>query len=548
MTTAPEKKMDPSPAHLVSRLQATLEATPDGIVVVGRDGRVTVFNRRFQEILGMPDAILASRDAGQLVAFMLGMVSQPDAFFEKWQALAADSEGHSFDTLRLRDGRVLEVYSNPQRLRGAVIGRVWALRDVTEHERAEKALRERQGLLETIINGVSALLAYVDRDGRYGFANRAYADWYGTSPGELTGKRLAEVLSPALYETVSVHIEKALTGQRVSFATESTAHDGARGYFNVDYDPHFQGDAVIGVFVSIFDVTERTLAEQATRKAEERLKFISDKIPVLFWQKNRDGTYLQVNKAFCDVHGRPESEIVGKTDKDIFGPEMADEFAATDWAVLESGCPLLGMEDCLERPPQAPLWSRKDKYPYFDAEGRVAGTIGFAMDLSENKKTKDALRQSEKLLAAQNEVEAKSKELEELNTALNYLLEKRKSDELDIREQIAANMRHLVYPFLENIESRPLDPQLKALVNAVRFNLEEITGPFAKMFSSVRYGFTPTEIKVADLIRKGVAGKDIAKILGASYKTVEVHRHKIRKKLGLTNRKTNLRSFLLSIE
>ncbi|MEE4608252.1 MAG: PAS domain-containing protein [Desulfobacteraceae bacterium] len=548
MTTAPENRMNPSPAHLLSQLQATLEATLDGIVVVDRDGKIKTFSRRFQQILGIPDAILASGDICQVVAFMLGMMAAPDVLFEKLKSLAADFEENSFDTLHLKDGRVLEVCCRPQRLEKEIIGRVWTLREITERYRAEKALRESRGVLDAVINGVSVLMVYVDPDWRFRFVNRAYANWYGVQPDELAGKRLAEVLSPALYQAVSGHIEKALTGQRVSFATQSTAHDGARGYFDVTYDPHFEGDRVIGVFASIFDITERTLAEQAVRKAEERLKFISDKIPVLFWQKNRDGVYLQANKAFCDIHGRPESEIVGKTDSDIFEPQMAERFAATDRAVLESGRPLLGIEDCHERPPQAPLWSRKDKYPYFDAEGRVAGTIGFAMDLTEDRKTKEALRQSEKLLQAQHELEANNKKLEELNTALNYLLEKRKSDEINFKEQVTANISHLIYPFLENIESRALDPQLKALVGAVRFNLEQITSQFSKTFSSVRYGLTPTEIKVADLIRNGVTGKDIAKIMGISYKTVEVHRNKIRKKLGITRQKTNLRSFLLSIE
>ena len=548
MTAAPDNQMNPSHAYPLPQLQATLDAIMDGIAVVGLDGRIKAFGKRFQEILGMPEAILKSGDANQVVAFMLGMVAAPDAFFKKWQALAADPEGRSLDTLRLKDGRVLEVYSNPQRLRGEVIGRVWALRDVTEQEWAEKALRASRGLLDTVINGVSTLMAYIDRDGRYLFANQAYAEWHGMRQEEIVGKQVDQVLSPELYQSVSDAIEKALGGQRVSFPNKEIARDGARRYVNANYDPHVDGGEVKGVFASILDVTERKDVEKALEKSEQKLKFILEKLPVLMWQKDRNGTYLQVNRAFFDIYGLPESEIVGKTDSDIFGPRMAARFAATDRRVLDSGSPLLGIEDRLERPSQPSLWIRKDKFPHFDAEGHVDGTIGFGLDITEAKKTEVALRQSEKRLDAKIELEAKNKELEALNTALNYLLEKRKSDEINFKEQVAANMRHLVYPFLEKIESRPLDSQLKALVNAVRFNLEQITDPFSKTFSSVRYGLTPTEIRVADLIRQGEKSKDIAKILGVSFKTVESHRERIRKKFGLAHQKKNLRSFLLSIE
>ncbi|MFP2925865.1 ATP-binding protein [Pyxidicoccus sp. 3LG] len=129
--------------HTVSLLEATLDSTADGLLVVDRGGQATAHNRRFQEIWGLTDAQLQLPDAG-----MLQMVSpqlkDPERFFSRVQELYATPDAESFDVVELRDGRVLERYSLPQRQRGTITGRVWSFRDVSPRVRAE---REQERLL-----------------------------------------------------------------------------------------------------------------------------------------------------------------------------------------------------------------------------------------------------------------------------------------------------------------------------------------------------------------------------------------------------------------
>ena len=124
------KQMEFERAHLLSQLRATLEATPDGIIVVGKNGKIKVVSKRFQEIVGIPYIILDSLDANQVLAYVLGMLNEPDPFLEKVKTVAADSALNTFDIFYLKDGRVLEAYSRPQRLEDTIIGRVWGGRDV----------------------------------------------------------------------------------------------------------------------------------------------------------------------------------------------------------------------------------------------------------------------------------------------------------------------------------------------------------------------------------------------------------------------------------
>jgi DNA-binding CsgD family transcriptional regulator len=92
-----------------------------------------------------------------------------------------------------------------------------------------------------------------------------------------------------------------------------------------------------------------------------------------------------------------------------------------------------------------------------------------------------------------------------------------------------------------------LDDKQSAYVNILESNLNDIISPFLQKLSSKYMDFTPTEIQVANLVREGKPTKEISELLNISERGIEFHRNNIRMKLGLKNRKTNLRTYLLSL-
>lgn len=120
----------------MSLLRATLEATTDGILVVDSGGRIVDYNNRFAQMWRIPDEVLASRDDGRALAVAIEQLRDPDAFLQKVRALYADREAASHDVIELRDGRIFERDSRPQRVAGKSVGRVWSFRDVTAQRRA----------------------------------------------------------------------------------------------------------------------------------------------------------------------------------------------------------------------------------------------------------------------------------------------------------------------------------------------------------------------------------------------------------------------------
>ena len=121
-----------------SLLRATLEATADGILVVGSDGTWRDFNRKFVAMWRIPPAIVEARDDRRALDFVLDQLADPQAFIRKVQDLYAHPKAESFDLIEFKDRRLFERYSTPLTVDDHVAGRVWSFRDVTERVRAER--------------------------------------------------------------------------------------------------------------------------------------------------------------------------------------------------------------------------------------------------------------------------------------------------------------------------------------------------------------------------------------------------------------------------
>ena len=123
-----------------SLLNATLDSTANGILVVGRDRRIMSFNRQFAEMWQIPTEILESGDDVKAMSYVMEQLDDPETFATRIEDLYARPHAESKDTFVLKDGRVYERLSKPQLLGGAAIGRVWSFFDVSDQKRLEAEL------------------------------------------------------------------------------------------------------------------------------------------------------------------------------------------------------------------------------------------------------------------------------------------------------------------------------------------------------------------------------------------------------------------------
>jgi PAS domain S-box-containing protein len=327
------------------------------------------------------------------------------------------------------------------------------------------------------------------------------------------------------------------------------------------------------------ELAERWRAEEILRKSEERYRLLLESSPDPIVVYNLQGEAVYVNPAFEQVFGRRREELLGKN-IDFVPEESWPETRAAIENMLSGQKIQLFETKRLTRDGRL-LDVQLSSTLYFDEEGKPAGNIVTLRDISAQKRAErellkyhnqlgelvaertaelaranaqlgqeveDRKRAETELRKREKELKAQSLHLEEVNTALRVLLKQREADKKELGDVVTSNVRELIGPYLDRLKKGRLAGVQKALVDILESNLNNIIAPFTSQLSARLCNLTPTEIRVANLVKEGKTNKEIAELLLLSKNTILFHRHNIRTKLGLRNSKKNLRSHLLGVD
>ena len=193
-----------------------------------------------------------------------------------------------------------------------------------------------------------------------------------------------------------------------------------------------------------------------------------------------------------------------------------------------------------------PCHSEDGPHWYYMRAIRMSGTgpirvVTSHEEITALKLTEEALRKSQEALIEQK------LSLEETNIAMKVLLKQREEDKLELEKKVLNNVKDLVLPYVEKLKNSRLRPKDKTLVEIIDTHLQDIISPLIQRFANARILLTPQEMQVASLVKDGKTSKEIADVLNVSETTVNFHRKNLRVKFGLRNKRTNLRSYLMSI-
>ncbi len=277
--------------------------------------------------------------------------------------------------------------------------------------------------------------------------------------------------------------------------------------------------------------------------AKKRLNSILDNTRAIIYIKDKEGCFTLINKEFERYFNVLRPDVLGKTDYDLMPKELADKYKKTDQMIIEFGNPVELEESALL--PDGIHTAISIKVPLYDDADNIIGICGISTDITDRKKAEETLKKSHENL--EKKVKERTSDLEEMNTALKVLLKKRDEDKKVMEAKINYNYKTLVSPFFQKLKESLTNSEQQRFMVVLESNLQKFLEPFSQKLSNPLVDLTPREIQIASMIKQGLSNKEIAQILNNSYRTITSHRNHIRKKLGLNNKKVNLRSYLSSL-
>ncbi len=261
-------------------------------------------------------------------------------------------------------------------------------KDLSAQKIAEEALRESERRLRLITDNLPAMVAYIDHEGKYRFANVMVGQVFGVDAATLIGRSMREIRGEAGYVHIADEVARALRGEQVSF--ENPVHTKGREFiYHSIYVPDVGTDGTVrGFYAMSVDITDRKTAEKQLVASEARLQMITDNVPALISYIDREHRFRFNNSTYARWLDRPLAEITGrKLDEvydasmyELFRPHLEKALAGTP-ASFEFASPALGR------------FIRGTYIPDLNSQNEVIGVYGLINDVSMQQEIEAKLRQ-----------------------------------------------------------------------------------------------------------------------------------------------------------
>jgi PAS domain S-box-containing protein len=410
-------------------------------------------------------------------------------------------------------------------------------------------------ICEKIFQATEDLIVQVDENGSYLTANRAYLEAYDKSDEDLLGACMADVVGRELFDTkIKPWLDRCFAGTAAQHLDLfRLTGKGVRSMVISCY-PMIKEDAtaVTSAAMVMKDVTDILHDNIALQQKEERLRMVHSLSANVFVDCDlTSGTIFYCdnwNKLLGYTPGTLEK--MGKSPLELLHPDDRVSALNTIQDCIDGLQDDYDHEWRLQKADGSWMWFHsRGMVVDRDSQGVPLRLIGLFSDITGPK----ALQQNfirDKQLFEQNvakktaELARHSEELTEAKAALTVLLKKRRQDKEEVEQRLSENVLNLIEPLVNRLHRTPLSDAQARILQEIEDNLHDITTSFVTKLTSRYAGLTPMEIQVATHVKQGKPTKEIADILCLAPDTINVHRKKIRKKLGLRKKSVNLRTFL----
>ncbi|RWX65640.1 response regulator [Mesorhizobium sp. M4B.F.Ca.ET.089.01.1.1] len=397
-------------AETFANLRAMVDQMPIGVLVLDSDMRAQVINRAFHEFWKIePSRAGIGSGFRELMEASRG-IDPYGADDEAWQRLMAEREAEiragvaGSRQLPLNDGRTLIASLAP--LAGGK--RLISYVDVTDMKEREAEAEDARKNLATVLESLPAGVIIYDRDDRFVFANRKLQETLpALKPVWQPGRSFREALAlghsvgyfrqsgdpeiDSLYERDrDGWFDAMLAHYRLPNSSYERRNPDGRWY--QVYDMRTEDGTFIGVRVDISDIKSREKALHDSMRQIDLFRHVMDELPVAAFIKAQDLSIEFVNKAWCAITGLAKEDVIGRSDRQLFGAEDAESYSHDDTEVVVAGKVLEVEEPVTHRDGTVrQLMTRKSRLVATDGSVHL---VGSSTDITDVKARERALEES----------------------------------------------------------------------------------------------------------------------------------------------------------
>jgi PAS domain S-box-containing protein len=375
------------------RMKRAVDASGHAIYLTDADGEIEYVNQAFEETTGYSAAAAIGQDPSILKS---GVMSEE--YYERlWETLEAGEVWEEELVNRRRDGMRYHAHQTIAPVTGQdgeQEAYVATQTDITEKKGREQRLRYYKQTVESSTN----LLAAVDENYRYLFANRRYREFHGIDPDlDLHGTPIAAFLDRSVLEEIVTHVDSALAGEDVEYEMTRTDASGQHRTLEVRYYPiENEAGETQGVVGAMRDITEKREQERELTEQKQRYESLFNSIRDAILVVDEDRRVVNCNPAFTDLFGYDLSEIEGRSTRLIYDDET--EFEAVGEAIADNrGEQFTRKVDYRKRSGRV-FPGQKDVFSLRDAAGEVVGYIGLIRDVSNRENRSRQIRVIDRVL------------------------------------------------------------------------------------------------------------------------------------------------------
>lgn len=419
------------------RLADIIDFFPDATFVIDKEGLVIAWNRAMEVLTGVEaEDILGKGDHEYALPFygirrpmLIDLVLEPAnesarkyyTFQRVGETIVAEIFLPSFKPGGIYLwGKASPIYDTE----GNLVGAIESIRDITEHKTSEIALHENLRFLQHLINAIPSPIFYKDIDGIYRGCNSAFERYLGKSQDEIVGKSVYDVFPPDLAEKYREMDQALFNNPGVQVYESSMRYaDGTRHNVIFNKSTYANADNVLSGLVGvILDITEHKRIEDNLRESEEKYRLLVEGQTDLVVKVDTQGRFLFVSPTYCDLFGKTEEELLGRTfmplvceeDREITAREMENLYRPPYTCYIEQRAMTKDGWRWL-------AWADKS---VLDSQKNVIAIIGVGRDITDSKRVEyDLLRAKEAAeAAAQAKIDFMANMSHEIRTPMNAVI------------------------------------------------------------------------------------------------------------------------------